>query len=164
MNQAMQINRYRATDIRSLGPEKLIVLIYEKLESKLGSARNALQVGDSPGMIQDVNAAQRIIMELRNALNHDVGGEVTLNLESLYDFMFQENLALLVDHQGRHLNYLDQVVRPLLNAWRQVPAGSAEKALTETRGTAPQDPRNLGPVTTGADPARSRTGSFSLAV
>ena len=79
-------------------------------------------------MADRISHSQRIIAELHTALDHAVGGEISRNLESLYDFLFVEHLAILVDQDPRHIDNCLTVLTPLLAAWRDIPPGTAEEA------------------------------------
>jgi len=121
------LRRYRETDISSMSREKIIVLLYEKMVSDLNEALSAIADGRRVDMTKRINHSQRIVTELRSALNHDVGGDIARNLDSLYDFLFHEHLQVLVDQDPAHVHNCLGVIAPLLDAWRKVPAGAAER-------------------------------------
>ncbi len=125
------VQAYRETDIQSMTREKMIVLLYEKLVSDLNEAKAATERGDRVAMTKRINHSQRIISELRNALDHSIGGDISRNLESLYDFMFHEHLEMMVDQETRHVDNCIRVITPLLDAWRNVPVGSGEQAARD---------------------------------
>jgi len=128
MYEALGINRYKETDATSMGPEKMVTLLYEKLVSHLTRAHDEANSDCLQVVLQRVNAAQDIIVELRNALDHSVGGDVSQNLAALYDYMFQENLNFLIDRDISHLAHNLRILAPLLSAWRQIPPGAADQA------------------------------------
>ena len=125
------VQRYRETDISSMSSEKMIVLLYERLVTDLESARKALLEKNRSEFAKQINHSQRIISELRGALDHSIGGEISQNLESLYSFMFHEQLELLLDHKVDHIDNCLKVISPLLEAWRQIPTGTGDKAAQE---------------------------------
>ena len=122
------IQQYQQTDISSMSKEKMIVLLYEKIVTDLESARRAIGEDNRLEMTKKINHSQRIVSELRGALDHAIGGEISLNLESLYDFMFHEHLESLLDQDEKHIDNCLQVLIPLLDAWRSIPTGTGEKA------------------------------------
>jgi flagellar protein FliS len=127
MANSREVQRYLETDIQSIAAEKLLVLLYEKMADDLLEARRAIPAGDRVRMADRITHSQQIIAELRSALDHSVGGEISLNLESLYDYLFLEHLEVLVDQDPRHIDNCLAVLTPLLAAWRQIPAGTAEE-------------------------------------
>lgn len=138
------ILRYREADLGSMSPEKMVVALYERVLRDLEDARTALRDGDRPAANTTITHAQTIITELRNALDHEIGGEIAANLESLYGFVFQELLQTLADTDPVHLDNCTRVLTPLLDSWRQVPAGAGEEEMRRQEG---------GEAETGAEPA-----------
>jgi flagellar protein FliS len=122
------VQRYLETDIQSISREKLLVLLYEKMVADLVEAHRAIGVRDRIRMADRVTHSQQIIAELHSALDHSLGGEIAANLESLYDYLFREHLAVLVDLEPEHLENCLAVLKPLLAAWRQIPEGTADEA------------------------------------
>ncbi|MBU8870698.1 MAG: flagellar export chaperone FliS [Gemmatimonadales bacterium] len=148
------IQRYKEADIHSMTKEKMILLLYEKVESDLNAAVTALAQNDIVEMTRMVNHSQRIICELRGALDHNIGGDISQNLEILYDYMFQEHLQVIISRDTIHLEHCLRVLQPLLDSWRKIPAGTGEQAARDnSRGllngqesgpeTAPEDQENL---------------------
>ena len=138
MYTSQGVQAYRHTDINSMTREKMIVLLYEKIVSDLHEVLAAIEQGDRIAMTRRANHSQRIISELRGALDHGIGGDISRNLEALYDFMFHQHLELLVDQDPAHAHNCLRVLHPLLDAWRQVPIGTGEKAAREhARGELP---------------------------
>jgi flagellar secretion chaperone FliS len=121
------IRAYRQTDISSMGEEKMVVLLYEKMIEHFQAAEEAAVAGQRPEMTRRLNLAQRIVVEMRNALDHAIGGDISRNLSSLYDFMFQEILSMILDQDPRHAVSCKRVLEPLLAAWRQIPPGTADR-------------------------------------
>ena len=128
MHYCSGTQRYRETDIGTMAPEKIIVMLYERVVRDLEQALEAFQGGDRREVTRLVLHSQAIITELRGALDHTAGGEVAANLEDLYDWLFRQHLSLLADPRAAGLEDCLKVVAPLLEAWRTIPAGSAAEA------------------------------------
>ncbi len=125
------VEAYRTTDVHTMSREKMIVMLYEKIVSDLREAITAANEGNRLGMTKKLNHSQRIISELRNALDHSIGGDISRNLEALYDFMFHRHLQMLVDLDPKHAQDCLRVIDPLLESWRAIPVGTAEQAARE---------------------------------
>lgn len=159
------VQRYRETDINSMSKEKMIVLLYEKMQSDLICAQKALRDDDRVEMTKKINHSQRIVSELRSALDHSIGGEVAQNLDNLYDFMFHQHLEVLVDLNEVHIVNCLRVIEPLVQAWRQIPNGTAEKALREkAHPQAGPNPavKEQSPAETSSDQIGERTSILSV--
>ncbi len=127
----MGIQSYLEADIQSLSQEKLLVLLYEKMAKDLLTARQAMATGDRITMNDRLAHSQMIITELHSALDHSVGGEIPANLEAIYDYLLAEHMAALVDQDPRHVDQCLAVIKPLLEAWRQIPPGTAHQAARD---------------------------------
>jgi len=151
-NQGVQ--RYQETNINSISREKMIVMLYERMQADLLGAAKAIGAGDRVEMTRLVNHSQRIVSELRGALDHTIGGEVSRNLETLYDFLFHEHLQVLVDQNADHIQNCLRVLQPLLDAWRQIPSGTGDRAAQDrvTGETTPAGPENASEEKTPPDP------------
>lgn len=123
----METRLYIEADIKSISREKLLVLLYEKMANDLLEARLAIAANNRIRMADRITHSQQIISELHHALDHEIGGEISRNLEALYDFMFVEHLEILVDQDPRHVDNCLAVLSPLLAAWREIPPGTADE-------------------------------------
>jgi flagellar protein FliS len=178
------IRCYQATAVQSLGPEKIVVLLYEGILRYLNQARSAIAANDMSGKARCVNRAQGIVSELRSSLDHAMGGEIAANLDAIYGYVFTENLNLLIDNDTSHVENVTRVLNPLLEVWRQIPPGTYERArqeLAEAAGRLVPGPVPASPAAAlraphgargqqpppghaGDQTAAPATGSLSLAV
>jgi flagellar protein FliS len=79
--------KYKTTSIQSAGREKLLLMMYEGAIkfTKLGiQAAEEKRIADR-GM--NIGRAYDIVMELNNTLDHNVGGDISKNLEQLYMYI-----------------------------------------------------------------------------
>lgn len=151
------VRRYRETDLGTMTREKMVVLLYEKMIGDLEEAMRALERGERPLFTQKVNHSQRIVAELRGALDHAAGGDIARNLEAIYDFLFREHLSLLVDRDPRRARSCIDVLKPLLEAWRQIPNGTGDALARErARGNVGAEPAAPRAVTEPAPAAAPR--------
>ncbi len=125
------LQQYKETDITSMSREKLLVLLYERLINDLQDSITESELGNRLAMTQKLNHANRIISELRIALDHEIGGDIARNLDSIYEYTFSEVLEQLVDLNPIHARNAIKVLDPLLSSWRKIPIGTAEKAERE---------------------------------
>jgi flagellar secretion chaperone FliS len=155
MPHSRGVQAYRQTDLQTMGKEKLIVLLYHKLLEHLAAAATAAPQ-DRAEMGRRLGRAQRIVTELRGALDHTVGGGIADNLASLYDFVFKEILQMLVDQDPAHVANARQVLLPLLEAWSSIAPGAADQEARnrQASGTEPAKPARNNQLEPGpvADP------------
>jgi len=162
MPEATGIRCYQETAVQTIGPEKLIVMLYEGLVRYLNQARAALVAHDMAGKARQINNAQAVVLELRNALDHEAGGALAGNLEALYNYVFTENMNALIDNDPRHIDNNLRVLQPLLEAWARIPAGTAERARRERATGAPAVPPPAGPDPATAAPPPSPAAPSGL--
>lgn len=128
MHDQHSIDRYREADVASMGKEKLIALLYDKMITCYEQAAGALASSDRITMTARIGHVQRIVTELSDALDVTAGGEVARDLAALYDYVFLENLQILADSDPRHLENCQRVLLPLREAWHQLPVATAVAA------------------------------------
>jgi len=160
MNDYRGIQAYRRTDLQTIGKEKLIVMLYEKMIEHLDAAA-ARAAEDRPEMTRRLNLAQRIVTELQNALDHSVGGEIADNLAAIYDFVFREILQMQVDRDPAHAVNCHEVLEPLLDAWSAIPPGTGDRALQPGSGTQPASAPAGQPAPGAQEPVATQSISFS---
>ncbi len=102
-------------------PHRLVTLLYEALNRALGQARFALEGGDIAAKCKHIGSAMRILEEgLIAPLDMVNGGELAVNLKSLYDYCVRR---LIVANAKNDVAALDEVVRliePVANGWKQI--------------------------------------------
>lgn len=160
MPDAKGIRCYQETEVQTIGPEKLIVLLYEGLVRYLNQARAALATRDMAAKARQINNAQAVVLELRNALDHEAGGAIAGNLAALYNYIFTENINALIDNDPRHIDNNLRVLQPLLDAWSRIPAGTAERARCERAAESPPAAPPSGPIPATVAPPPASTGIY----
>ena len=107
--------------VLSASPHQLVVLLFDGALSAMKKAAILIDQGDIPGKGQALSKAVNIITNgLRAGLNHDVGGDLASNLDSLYDYMTRR---LLHANLPNDLAAIDEVMTLLTNiadAWKEI--------------------------------------------
>ena len=159
------IRKYRENDVVTIGPERMIVMLYEGVVQRLEETRSAIAAGDIPGRALALDRARDIIAELNHSLDFEVGGEIARNLSALYGFLGREILEARITARTEHLDNALRVIRPVLEAWRTLTPGTAERARSELRGGSEDGPvlATVPPVIP-AEEAQASGHSLSLVV
>ncbi|WP_312454478.1 flagellar export chaperone FliS [Pseudescherichia sp.] len=107
--------------VLSASPHQLVVLLFDGALSAMKKAAILIDQGDISGKGQALSKAINIITNgLRAGLNHDVGGDLAANLDSLYDYMTRR---LLQANLHNDLAAIDEVATLLTNiadAWKEI--------------------------------------------
>ena len=126
-------NAYKETGIKTASQGQLIIQLYKgaikflNLAEKQINEQNFLEANEYMIRVQD------IVNELRYSLDHDKGGEVSKNLEALYDFMYR---SLVKANMKNDLELLDRVrnmLLELLESWQEVQKKAAAKLSVNSK-------------------------------
>ncbi len=120
MTYANAAEAYRRNAILTASPEKLIKLLYDgaiqNLErSRIGLADPSTSHSENVGIC--LGKAMSIICELRSSLNHEVGGDIARDLDSLYEFSVDQITEANVTRTARPVETTLTVLRTLKEGW-----------------------------------------------
>lgn len=123
--------RYREMQIRTASPVALVVQMYDGAIQRIHQARELHGQGKISQRGAALSVALGVLAELRQALDHDQGGEIARNLDSLYLFVSERlvdfNLQGSVDACDEAL----RVLQPLRDAWAEIAQRPDETKLAE---------------------------------
>ncbi len=109
--------KYKETSVQSAGREKLLLMLYEGAIRFTRIAAQACDDKDIATRGLNIGKAYDIIMELNNTLNHDVGGEISKNLEQLYMFMTDRLTKANVSGERKYLDEVLKLLETLYSGW-----------------------------------------------
>jgi flagellar protein FliS len=109
------VSVYRETSITTQNREKIIVLLYEGAMKFLRQANAAMANNDYRVKGNCIVKAQNIIFELNMCLDMEVGGQISDNLRSLYNFMYKR---LNVANRKCDSQMVDEVIGLLENLYK----------------------------------------------
>ena len=104
------------TEVMEADPHKLIQLLLEGALTRLSMAKNFIEKGDFEAKNEKIGRAIDIVCALQESLDHEKGGEVSGNLERLYDYMSRR----LFD--ANRLNDVD-IINEVMSLLLEVKAG-----------------------------------------
>ncbi|QEZ43904.1 flagellar export chaperone FliS [Cupriavidus oxalaticus] len=119
------INAYSQVGVQtgamSASPHKLITMLYDGARSAIAKAKFHLEAGDVPARGTAISKAIDIIDNgLRAVLDHDAGGEISANLESLYEYMVRRLMLANLRSDAALLAEVDTLLESLASAWAQI--------------------------------------------
>jgi flagellar secretion chaperone FliS len=110
-------NAYRSSTIENAPPLKIIRLLYEGAIRHLDRAAAAGVEEPRPAFNESLTRADAIVTELRLALDHSNGTDVSQELERLYLFV-EDCLARAMSHRELGpVQHARGVLATLLEAW-----------------------------------------------
>ncbi len=124
MSAASLRARYMGDAVTTASPQRLLVMLYDRLALDLERAQTALAEGDRQEASGQLQHAQDIVLELRSSLQVDAweGGP---RLAALYTWLISELVQANVKADRNRVASCLQVVEPLRDAWRQAAAALA---------------------------------------
>lgn len=130
MNYGAQLNRYQSTNVQTSGGLELIILCYEKIIHSLYQAKSYFKEKNYESKFNEIKRAINIINELQVSLDMDKGGQVALNLDSIYTYITR---TLTDWDMGKNPGGCDEAIRLLIelkDAWEQIRHQQDQASLT----------------------------------
>ncbi|HSU01362.1 MAG TPA: flagellar export chaperone FliS [Geodermatophilus sp.] len=121
MSTASLRSRYLGDSVATASPQRILVMLYDRLVLDLERAEMALDTGDRTEAAAQIQHAQDIVFELRESLRVDAweGGP---RLAALYSWMITELVQAGVKRDRNRVAACRQIAEPLRDAWRQAAA------------------------------------------
>jgi len=116
---------YQGNQVSGAGPLGLVLLTYEALYKSLARTRLAIQAGDMVAEADHTGRAMEAIIELSTSLNMKEGGEVAINLSSLYFYMMNRLTEGLCSCSTNHIDEVMKLVQELREGWIALSAANA---------------------------------------
>ncbi len=124
---AAYMNQYFETQVNTASSEKLLIMLYSGAVRFVDEAIIALREGDIARRGRLIGKTIAILNELSVTLDHEVGGEISANLESLYDYMIRTLLQGNIKDDPESLAEVRELLAGLRETWmRAIEMASAE--------------------------------------
>ena len=114
---AMPHNQYQQTQVTTSSPEKILLMLYDGAINFSRIAVEKAANGDKSERGKYVSKAQAIVAELMNTLDHEVGGDITIQLERLYMFIISEYVHANVNNSVSSLENTIKILSMLRDTW-----------------------------------------------
>jgi flagellar protein FliS len=124
MSAAALRNRYLGDTVSTASPQRLLVMLYDRLALDLERAETATAAGDRELSNELLQHAQEIVQELQSSLQID-SWEGAPRLSALYTWLHGELVKANIRQNARIVADCRKVVEPLQDAWRAAAASLA---------------------------------------
>ena len=121
-------DRYLEHRILTASPLELVVILYEHTIRSVQDARRHLAAKEIASRATAICKAIMLISELRSSLNHEVGGEISQNLESLYKYMQKRLTDANMRQEDEPLGEVESLLQQLAEAWVEISKPRPEEA------------------------------------
>ncbi len=128
---------YLESRVLSATPVELIGILYEGALGSVEQARQRLAEGDIAARSAAVSKAVAILGELSTSLNHQAGGEISVRLASLYDYMQRRLLDGNFQQSDEPLAEVAGLLRTIAEGWSGIAKQSEPVKATREPVAAP---------------------------
>src|SRR5688572_18466590 len=116
------IDRYRITEITTANRETILLMMFGGAIRFLKGAMEASDKNDIAERNRQTTKVQSIVSELRAVLDFNIGGELALELDRLYDFVSSRLISATVENKPEHLKDALRVLETLHIAFEEAVA------------------------------------------
>lgn len=109
--------QYQQNQILSASPEQILVMLYDGAIRFTRQAMIGIEDGRFSVKAEGVSRAMAIISEFANTLDHEVGGEISANLDGLYSFMIRELAQANLNDDIEKLKVVEGLLVDLRQTW-----------------------------------------------
>lgn len=121
---------YVQDGILTADPVRLVQLLYRGAIDAVGTARQKLASGDIKSRSMSVTKAIEILAELASTLDREKGGELSVRLAALYDYMQRRLIQGNSEQTDAPLGEVERLLQTLEEAWLQVKAPLTENSFS----------------------------------
>jgi len=110
-----------ASTAETRDPHELVKLLFIGLTDRIAAARAALAKEDREARAVAVTKAQKILFGLRDSLDFEAGGELALNLDSLYDYCLRRLTKAHAREDDKIFEEVMDLMVSIRDAWKEIP-------------------------------------------
>lgn len=150
---------YQETKILSASPVQLVHMAYEGAIEAVENARAHLAAGRIQERSQAITKAQLIITELQASLDYTKGGDISVQLGRLYDYMQRRLTEANFRQMEEPLGEVQNLLQSLDEAWKEI-AGADNSVAAAVASSSPWSSQT---VLTSSSPWASQTEDLTYA-
>ncbi len=121
MNVQVAMQQYRQVgnhaSVEDASPHKLILMLLTGAQERIASAKTHMINGNIAAKCETIGTAMNIIVGLRASLDHEKGGEISTNLDALYEYMERRLFEANVKNTPSILDEVSNLLKEITSAW-----------------------------------------------
>jgi flagellar protein FliS len=129
-------SQYQQNQVLSASPEQILLMLYDGAIRFTRQAMYGLEEENLPIFHHGIQKTLAIITEFSNSLDHEIGGEISVNLDALYTFMIRELTLANLHKDIAKLKVVEKLLIDLRATWDeaielnkgQIPLGKMSSA------------------------------------
>jgi flagellar protein FliS len=108
------------TSVEAASPHQIIDMLFSGARDRIKQAQGHMLRNDQAGKAKAINACVEILSGLQASLDHEKGGDIAANLESLYDYMQRRLFRANADNDVEGLVEVGDLLATLRSAWKAI--------------------------------------------
>mgnify|MGYP003353333271 CR=1 FL=1 len=105
--------------VTTSNPEKILLMLYDGAINFTKIAIEKLAKGDVAGKGKYIGKTHAIVAELMETLNHEVGGDISRQLQRLYSYLIDELVSANIKNSPAHLENALKIMTTMRNTWAE---------------------------------------------
>jgi len=126
MNAHSAVNQYQTignqSEAMDANPHRLIQMLMEGALDRIAIAKGAMQQQNVELKGERISAAITVIEGLRASLNQEAGGEISANLDNMYEYMSRRLVEANLKNDVEMLDEVAGLMRKIKSGWDEIPA------------------------------------------
>ena len=110
-----------SSGVASANNVQLIQMLFDGLLESLSTARGHIQHKNINEKSKAIARASRIVIGLKSALDFEQGGELSRNLDELYDYVIRKILHVNIHNDLAALQEIHGLMSEIQQAWKSMP-------------------------------------------
>lgn len=116
---------YQRASTLTASQEQLIVILYDGARRFLSQASTAMANHDVPTAHNRLRSAERIILHLQSSIDFERGGDLSLNLDSIYAFCLRHLNTARIKQDPQAVDQVSDLLGTLRDAWAEIGKAAA---------------------------------------
>jgi len=112
-------NTYIENQVMTAGPAKLIAMLYDGAIDFIKRAEESIKNKDYVEANRFIKRAQDVVMELNLSLDVERGGDIAMNLRSLYNYFYRRLIEANIKKDIEILKEVRQFISELSEVWKE---------------------------------------------
>jgi flagellar protein FliS len=121
MNTQVAMQQYRQvsnhSSVEDANPHKLILMLLTGAQERIVTARTHMINRNIAAKGETIGTAMNIIVGLRASLDHEKGGEISSNLDALYEYMEKQLFIANLKNDPLKLDEVSNLLKEITSAW-----------------------------------------------
>lgn len=119
------LKQYKSVDlqatVQTASPHKLISMLLSGALEAFAKGKGAAERKDIEARANHLNKAMEIVIGLKSSLDMEQGGEVSANLDQLYDYILVQTLTASKDNDPEKIQELISLLLEIKQGWDEMP-------------------------------------------